>query len=162
LTGIKQTQACLAWRSLPLTGVEIIAASMRRADERATSRNGKMMNSLKRRHADQQPLSVEAIRGSWLAVGEMSGKPPLRHYPEAARRQLLSTRSVSAAQPAVTHEPLARLEFCWGFIRSGWRIEGSADGHFWHDEVLKPNIITPAHECYRTRPDHATLERHSA
>ena len=34
-------------------------------------------------------------------------------------------------------EPLAKLELCWGFIRPGWRLEGSADGHFWHDVVIE-------------------------
>jgi hypothetical protein len=72
--------------------------------------------------------------------------------------RMLTPRNVFAV---MSFEPLAKGALHGGFFAREAKAEG-AGGHFWHDAVTKPNIITPRHECYPTRTDPATLERDSA
>ena len=59
------------------------------------------------------------------------------------RREHAGQRERSASKNFIKLSLLQKAHCVGGFLRREAKAEG-AGGHFWHDAVTKPNIITPA------------------
>jgi len=74
-----------------------------------------------------------------LTISTHSGQPS---WLKAALQ--LNARKLKTVTPNSFPLSLLQKELCTGdFLRREAKVEG-AGGHFWHDAVTKPNIITPA------------------